>query len=166
MTNEQLKALFSRNLRVLMAIQDPPLNQQGLADLLTKKFPQESSVSQASVSSWIQEKKLPRPITVQHIGEIFGKDAGWMLSDHDNEEQYAMYYKLLYVDDETIGDWENENSQDKHDTAQNGSPTSQHKKAKKFTKPTPEQGRLMQKILKLNPKQLALLDNYIDLLEK
>lgn len=78
MTEEQLKRIFARNLTRLLESRN--YTQESFIDAFNKRYG--TQFTRVSVSTWINHKKMPRPIIVQQIGEFFGHDAGYMLTDH------------------------------------------------------------------------------------
>lgn len=76
MTEEELKHIFAENLKLLL--QNGDYTQERFINLFNKKY--DTHFNRVSVSDWVNEKGMPRPIIVQQIGEFFGKDASYMLS--------------------------------------------------------------------------------------
>lgn len=72
-----LKKIFAKNLTDLM--QENGMKQQDLIDALSRKYG--ITVNQGTVSSWVTARKMPRPIVMERIGNLFGWDIAYMLSD-------------------------------------------------------------------------------------
>lgn len=81
MTEEQLKRIFAKNLKQLLESRN--YTQETFIEAFNKQY--DTQFTRVSVSTWINHKKMPRPIVVQQIGEFFGHDAGYMLSDHNTK---------------------------------------------------------------------------------
>lgn len=77
MTEKELKQIFAKNLRELMSEND--MRQQDLIQALSRQYG--IKVNQGTVSSWVTASKLPRPIVMERIGNLFGWDIAYMLSD-------------------------------------------------------------------------------------
>lgn len=77
MDEKDLKEIFAKNLKELM--QENDMRQQDLINALQHNFG--IKVNQGTVSSWVTASKLPRPIVMERIGELFGWDIAYMLSD-------------------------------------------------------------------------------------
>lgn len=77
MEEKELRHIFAQNLKFLMM--GERYTQRSFTQALNKKCG--TNFSEASVSNWLHEKKTPRLIVVQKVGEFFGKDASYMLTD-------------------------------------------------------------------------------------
>ena len=70
---------FARNLSELL--EDSQYDtQEEFAVALNREYG--TKYKGASISEWTSGKKMPCPIVVEQIGELFDLDAGYMLSDH------------------------------------------------------------------------------------
>lgn len=95
MDEQALKNIFAVNLKELLH-QKGYTQEQFINELNTKYH---TEFKRNSVSEWTRAKKIPRPIIVQNIGELFGKDAGWMLTNHQvssKEDSKNTYHATVY----------------------------------------------------------------------
>ena len=131
MTEEELKHIFAENLKLLL--QNGDYTQERFINLFNKKY--DTHFNRVSVSDWVTEKRMPRPIIVKQIGEFFGKDASYMLSS------------TPYVDSirTTVEPTETE-----------------FEKTVRLAQSDQQMAAL--RVLKLNPHQLKLLNQYLDAL--
>lgn len=134
MDEQELKEIFAKNLRELM--QENDIRQQDLIDLLKRKYG--ITANQGTVSSWMNAKKLPRPITIEKIGELFGWDASYMLSDSTRGVEKLLNMPTLEKDSLLSREW---NLAD-----------SRHRK-------------LAQRVLRLPVQKLDVLELYLDALD-
>lgn len=108
MTEEEQKNIFASNLADLLNMYADSsgkrgMTQQELANELNKRY--SLKIRQATVSYWKSGDKIPRPIIIQQIGELFGKDAGWMLTQHysrkivdETNSQSTEYYEIESIE--------------------------------------------------------------------
>lgn len=84
MSGEQLKNIFSKNLRFLLSEREK--TQADLSRML--------KVSTATASDWCNGKGIPRTDKLQRIADWLNVDASYLLKDHCDDDEY-------YLDPET-----------------------------------------------------------------
>lgn len=80
-TSIELNQTFAERLKSLMY--ENNMRQQDLIDALKRNYG--ISVNQGTVSSWVTANKLPRYDTLERIGNLFGRDASYMLSKEESK---------------------------------------------------------------------------------
>lgn len=86
--NEQIKKVFSKNLKKYMTINN--LKQSDISSIV--------NVSQQSVSYWLNGKLLPRMGTIEKLADYFGILKSELLEDDNSQELYkAKRLQTLYL---------------------------------------------------------------------
>lgn len=149
MREDELKSIFSINLRTLLSQHN--YGQEEFAEMLNKKYG--TKFTQQSISEWVNAKKMPRPIVIEQIGELFGYDASYMLS----AAPYVDSIRTNTVPSET-----------KIEKAIRLARPDQQAVASRALKSSPDQLEFLNKVLDImfddDPHKFKLLHQYLDLL--
>lgn len=82
MSKKDLRDIFSRNLQT--ELRHRQYTQEEFCNRMNARY--EPKIKRSSVSYWTTGKQIPRLEVVQNIADFFGKDVGYMLSDHSSQQ--------------------------------------------------------------------------------